>query len=111
MNGDVTDEYDQSFYVNLSAASAGAVIIDAQGIGTILDDDLPPTVSITPMVSGKEGNGNQSTLFNFIVTLSAPSEKNVRVNFATADGTATTRPPRTAITSPSQALYSSPPGR
>jgi hypothetical protein len=88
VNGDVTDEYDQGFYVNLSGAT-GTMIADAQGFGTILDNDLPPTITITK-VSAKEGGNNNSALFNFVVKLSAPSEKTISVNFATADGTATT---------------------
>jgi hypothetical protein len=89
VNGDLIDEYDQSFYVNLSAAS-GAVIADGQGVGTIVDDDPPPTITITPKVSAREGNNNSTTWFNFVVTLSAPSEKYISVSFATANGTATT---------------------
>lgn len=88
VKGDLTDEYDQGFYVNLSAAS-GAVIADGQGFGMIADNDPPPTVTITAKVSAKEGNNNRTTSFTFVVTLSAASEKEVRVNFATADGTAT----------------------
>jgi hypothetical protein len=89
VNGDLTDEYDQGFYVNLSAPT-GAVIADGQGFANILDDDEPPTITITPVVSGKEGPNNKTTSFVFVVTLSAVSEKEVRVNFATANGTATT---------------------
>ena len=88
VNGDLTDEYDQHFYVNLTAT--GAVVVDGQGVGTILDDDPPPTMTITPTVSAKEGNSKNNTVFTFVVTLSAPSEKEVRVNFAMANGTATT---------------------
>lgn len=89
VNGDLIDEWDQGFYVNLSAAS-GAIITDSQAFGLIVDNDPPPTITITPIVSAKEGNNGSTLLFNFVVTLSAPSEKGVRVNFATADGTATT---------------------
>jgi len=88
VHGDLTDEYDQRFYVNLTAAS-GVNLLDGQGACTILDNDPPPTMTITPRVSAKEGNKN-SKVFTFVVTLSAPSEKEVRVNFATANGTATT---------------------
>ena len=89
VNGDLTDEFDQGFFVNLSAAP-GVVIVDGQGLGTIVDNDPPPTISITAKVSGKEGANNKTTSFDFVVTLSAASEKEVRVNFATANGTATT---------------------
>jgi Calx-beta domain/FG-GAP-like repeat/FG-GAP repeat/Planctomycete extracellular len=89
VNGDLTDEFDQGFYVNLSAAS-GAVIADGQGFANILDDDDAPTISITSKVSAKEGPNNKTTSFVFLVTLSGVSEKEVQVNFATANGTATT---------------------
>jgi Calx-beta domain-containing protein/VCBS repeat protein len=88
VKGDLTDEYDQHFYVNLSAAS-GATVLDSLGVGTIVDNDPPPTITITSKVSGKEGNKNSTTI-TFVVTLSAPSEKEVRVNYATANGTAST---------------------
>jgi hypothetical protein len=88
VKGDRTDEYDQRFYVNLSGLT-GATIVDGQGVGTIVDDDPPPTITITAKLSAKEGNKN-TTAFTFVVTLSAPSEKEIRVNFATANGTATT---------------------
>ena len=88
VNGDMIDEYDQGFFVMLSAAS-GAVITDGQGFGTIVDDDEAPTMTITPKVAAKEGRQNWSTSFTFAVTLSAPSEKEIWVGFATADGTAT----------------------
>jgi len=88
VKGDLSDEYDQVFYVNLATAT-GANILDNQGVGKILDNDPPPTITITAKVSTKEGH-NSLRSFNFIVTLSAPSEKEVWVNFATADGTAST---------------------
>ena len=38
VNGDVLDEGDETFAVNLSNA-VGACVTDGQGIGTITDDD------------------------------------------------------------------------
>src|SRR5207248_6369987 len=61
---------------------------DSQGVGTILDNDPPPSIIIRD-ASVREGNSG-TTLMVFTVTLSAPSEKWVYVNFATANGTATT---------------------
>jgi hypothetical protein len=87
IRGDLIDEYDEGFSVNLLSA-AFADIGDAQGLGTITDNDLPPTLTISD-VSKKEGNkGNIS--FTFIVTLSGASEKGISVNFATDNGSATT---------------------
>lgn len=85
--GDTIDEYDQQFYVLLSNAT-GAVISDSAGVGTILDNDAAPTMTISDVTANEGQRGNTS--FNFTVSLSAASEKSISVNFATANGTATT---------------------
>lgn len=41
VNGDTAQEGDETFFVNLANATAGATISDSQGVGTILDDDQP----------------------------------------------------------------------
>ncbi len=84
VNGDVQDEPDEVFFVNLSAAP-NATIADAQGRGTITDDDLP-TVSINnaTVTEGNSGTANAS----FTVTLSSAQTNQVTVAYATADGTA-----------------------
>lgn len=82
--GDRLGEPSETFLVNLSGATGGAVVTDGQGVGTIVDDE--PRISIGD-VAKKEGNGG-TTLFAFTVTLSAASDVSVTVNFATADGTA-----------------------
>jgi VCBS repeat-containing protein len=85
INGDTQYEDDEKFFVNLTGAT-NAVIADPQGVGTITNDDAQPTVS-AGTVSVAEGNsGTTSATFN--VTLSAPSGKPVKVNYATADGSA-----------------------
>ena len=43
VNGDVLDEADETFFVNLSTPS-NATIADGQGVGTITDDDPLPTL-------------------------------------------------------------------
>ena len=43
VNGDTLIEPDEVFYVNLSNASPGSGLFNGQGVGTILDDDTPPT--------------------------------------------------------------------
>jgi hypothetical protein len=85
VKGDMLDENDEQFTVNLSNA-AGGVITDSQGIGTIQDDDPAPLVTIND-ISKNEGNSG-NTSFVFTVSLSAASGKQVSVNYATADGTA-----------------------
>jgi len=61
-----------------------ATIADAQGIGTILDDE--PRISINK-VSKAEGHRN-TTSFSFTVRVSAAYDQPVTVNYATANGTA-----------------------
>jgi len=86
--GDLVDEYDETFSVNLFNATNG-VVVDGQATGTILDNDAAPTIVIRD-ASGSEGRKGTTTSFQFEVVLSAPSEKSVSVNFSTANGTATT---------------------
>ncbi len=84
--GDVLDEIDETFAVNLTSPT-NATIADNQGIGTILDDDPAPSLSIND-IALTEGNAGTSNM-TFTVTLSAASGKTVTVDYATADGTAT----------------------
>ena len=83
--GDLLDETDETFVVNLSSP-VGATISDGQGFGTILDNDPPPSISVNDVsaVEGSSGSPNAS----FTVSLSGPSGLNVTVGYATADGTA-----------------------
>src|SRR5262249_25336988 len=84
-NGDRVGEYDESFGVNLSAAT-NAEISDSAGMGLIVDDE--PRISITPSMSHSEGNMGQ-TAFTFAVTLSSTYDVPVTVDWSTADGSAT----------------------
>ncbi len=89
VNGDATVEPNETFFVNLSGATGNATITDAQGVGTIQNDDQPVGASNISIddVSMAEGNSGQ-TAFNFTVSLSAPQAAPVTVDFATADGPA-----------------------
>jgi Domain of unknown function (DUF4082)/Bacterial Ig-like domain/Calx-beta domain len=82
---DAIDEVNETFAVNLSN-SVNATIADAQGVGTIIDNDPTPSLSVNN-VSVTEGNSGTVNAV-FTVTLSAASGLNVTVNYATADGTA-----------------------
>jgi hypothetical protein len=85
VNGDVIDEPDESFFVNLSNA-VNAAISDTLGAGSITDDDASPSLSIDD-VSVTEGDAGTVDAV-FTVTLSAVSGQTVTVVYATADGTA-----------------------
>jgi hypothetical protein len=86
VKGDTNYEADETFYVNLSNP-VNATIADGQGVGTILNDDIPPTLTISD-ASATEGNSGTKDLV-FTVTLSQPSVTETRVDYVTADGTAT----------------------
>src|SRR5205823_2490212 len=84
VNGDRRGEPDETFSLSLSAAT-NATIADAQGLGTILDDE--PRITISD-VSGLEGNAG-TVAFTFTVSLSAAYDAPVTVHYATANGSAT----------------------
>ena len=85
VNGDDLYEGDETFTVHLTHAR-GASISDADGVGTITDDDPVPSVSIAN-ASVLEGTGTTTPL-SFDVTMSGLSASNVTVDYATSDGTA-----------------------
>jgi hypothetical protein len=86
--GDTITEANETFTVNLTTPT-NATISDAQGVGTIVNDDLAvvlPQLSIND-VSLTEGNSGTSNAV-FTVKLSTPSTQTIKVNYATANGTA-----------------------
>ncbi|UQR67991.1 Ig-like domain-containing protein [Bradyrhizobium sp. C-145] len=78
---DLLDEPNETFTVNLGN-STNATILDGLGVGTILDNDNPPSITIND-VPINEGAGA-----TFTVSLSAASGQSVSVQYATANGTA-----------------------
>jgi uncharacterized repeat protein (TIGR01451 family) len=85
--GDTLDENDETLHVDLTSPT-GALILDNQGTGTIIDDDGPPSASVGD-TSVIEGTGGTTTM-HVPVTLSAASGKTVTVDYATSAGTAAT---------------------
>ena len=85
INGDTTFESNETFSVNLSSP-VNATLGDDQGVGTITNDDLQPTISIDD-VSVSEGNAG-TTNAGFTVSLSNASSQTITVNFATENNTA-----------------------
>src|SRR5207249_2321673 len=84
VNGDMVDENDETFAVNLSN-STNATLSTATGTGTIIDDDSPPTVTLTLSGSPMAEAGGVATV---TATLGWPSAQTVTVNLAFS-GTAT----------------------
>lgn len=87
VNGDTLNEVDEAFFVDLSSPT-NATLARPRAMGTILNDDPLPSLSIGD-VSITEGNSG-TTAATFTVSLSAASGRTVTVNYVTFDGTATT---------------------
>lgn len=85
VTGDLLDEFDETFKVNLSGAT-NAVLERTSSIGTIIDNDAEPTLTITNSAANENAS---SASFTLTVNLSAPSGKPISFRYAMADGTAT----------------------
>ncbi len=81
---DTDIEPDETFFVNLSNPSAPAVITDSQGVGTIKNDDVTFSINDVTLFEGD----SVTTLASFTVTLSGAISGGASVDYATADGTA-----------------------
>jgi hypothetical protein len=92
VNGDTANELNETFFVNLSGA-ASATVTDAQGQGTLINDD-----TLTLRFSQASYPVGESAHFVTVtVTRGGDSAPAVSVNFATSDGTATERRDYTAV--------------
>lgn len=94
---DFLDEYDEVFHVVLSGSTnatldkEGDELADENlivGIGTIIDNDDPPTVTIVPTATVTEGADGATTTINLDVSLSVVSGRDVMVQYFTTDATA-----------------------
>jgi len=88
--GDNVSEYAEYFLVNLTNGSVGTEIQDGQATGMIFDDDVVPVISVAVPKPVLEGAPRATATVPFVVSLSAVSQRVVFVNYATADGTAST---------------------
>jgi large repetitive protein len=90
VNGDTTCEPNEQINVTLSAP-VNATLTDASAVGTIMNDDAVPTISVADQ-SVAEGSpaigGSTITNFPFIVSLSNPRSVAVTVDYATLNNTA-----------------------
>jgi large repetitive protein len=84
--GDTLDELDETFEIRLSNVQGDATLSDAVGVGTIVDNDATPTITIANAQVTEGNTGTKTMTFN--VTLSAVSGQDVSVSWATEDGSA-----------------------
>ncbi|MCP4658851.1 MAG: hypothetical protein GY856_25855, partial [bacterium] len=84
VRGDTLTEGDETFFLHL-ANSLEAGIGDGEGVATIVDDEVFLSIADATVVEGDGG----TTAAVFTVSLSAASELEVRVDYATESGSAT----------------------
>ncbi|AKV67559.1 beta strand repeat-containing protein [Microcystis panniformis] len=90
VNGDNQVELNETFFLNLSnlqANGSNVILADNQGQGTITNDDSA-SIAISDVTITEGNSGTTNAVFT--VTLSNAVDTAVTVNYATADGTATT---------------------
>ncbi|HYE50843.1 MAG TPA: Calx-beta domain-containing protein [Azospirillaceae bacterium] len=87
VRGDTQVEPDETFRLVLSNA-VGALLVADSAAATILNDDVPPTLTLSPGTKAvAEGNAGTTSIL-FTVSLSDVLTTPVTVNYATAPGTA-----------------------
>jgi len=87
VNGDTSPETNETFFVNVTNVT-GANVTDGTGLGTIVNDDAAPNLTIND-VTLNEGNAGTTT-FTFTVSLSSPAPAGgVTFDIATGNNTAT----------------------
>ncbi len=84
--GDLNIEPSETFSVNLAVVSGGVGAFQSSATGTIINDDSPPSITIsdTTVVGGSAGSINAV----FTVSISSAVNQTVTVSFATQDNTA-----------------------
>jgi alpha-tubulin suppressor-like RCC1 family protein len=93
---DAMDEFDEIVNLTLSGGNGNyeATGSDLAGVLTIVDDDLPPVITLTAGAAVTEGAG-----LSFTASLSAVSGKNITFDFTSSDGTANQPGDYTAVSS------------
>jgi alpha-tubulin suppressor-like RCC1 family protein len=84
---DALDEDDELVTFRITSVSNGIRIERGTAVGTVKDDDAPPSISIQP-ATVTEGHTSLADA-KLAVKLSGPSGKLVSATYSTADGTAT----------------------
>jgi hypothetical protein len=86
--GDASDENSETLFLTIKDIR-NAIVGDGQAVGTITDDDLPPSISVNDVTVAEPTLQGTTATAEFTVTLSAPSSRTIAVDFATSPGTAT----------------------
>ena len=83
-NDDSVFENTETFSITLNSVSHGHIITDSSATGTILDNEIAPTVNLTnAALAGEGSSGNVVD-----ITLSHATKVDIDVDYAFSDGTA-----------------------
>ena len=86
VNGDTSPEANETFFVNVTNIT-GANVNDGTGVGTIVNDDAAPNLTINDVILNEGDSG--TTTYTFSVSLSAPAPTGgVTFDIATANNSA-----------------------
>lgn len=87
---DAEDEPRETISLKLISPSAGSTIADAQGIGTIFDNDepAPPPPPPPPVFSVSDASVTEGGILQFTVTKSGATTTSYAVGYSTANNTA-----------------------
>lgn len=83
ISDDALDEDDETVELTLSNATGTSLGIQNTAVLTIMDDDPPPSLSISDASAAEGDAGTQQ--FGFTVTLDAASSRTVTIDYATGD--------------------------
>jgi uncharacterized protein len=99
VNGDLTDEPDETFFVNVTNVTGVSAVTDGQGVGTILNDDVDfCSVSYTPIYQ-IQGSGLTPAITGPVATKGvvvgdyegpSPAQRGFFIQDPAGDGNATT---------------------
>ena len=98
---DISFETDENFYISISNASGGGVIIDDFGVGVVVNDDDEPYISVYDASTTEGGT------LSFVISINLPSDLDATFDLTTVDQTATDG---VDFTSPTQTSYTIPVG-
>lgn len=85
VRGDTIAEADETFTLEISEVTNPSVVLgDGGGLGTIIDDDAPPQISVADVVVG-EGDGDAE----FVISLDKPAGQTVSFGLVTTPISAT----------------------
>jgi Ca2+-binding RTX toxin-like protein len=95
--GDTVFEADETIALTLASGAGYSIGTTTAATGTIINDDIPPAISIadTTIIEGINGNPTQSLI---TVSLNKASSQAISVNYATSNGTAIAGTDYTATT-------------